>query len=158
MADKKDSKAKIAVILGSKSDKEKLISGFDLLKEYGIPYSLDIISAHRAPDKLRSFCRGLEKKGIEVVIACAGLSAALPGFVASYTELPVIGVPLDAGSLGGVESLLSIVEVPRGIGLVSTGIGKKGFVNAVMFALKLLSSSHNEYRPVFQRLVLKFKK
>jgi 5-(carboxyamino)imidazole ribonucleotide mutase len=149
---------KIAIVLGSKSDIAHLEQGIKLLNECRIPFALEVISAHRNPDKLRDFCKKIEKKGVEVVIACAGLSAALPGFVASYVDIPVIGVPLDAGNLGGIESLLSIVEVPRGIGVVSTGIGKKGFINALLFALKILSLSSREYKKKFNTLAKKFKK
>lgn len=154
---RKKGKSKLAVVIGSKSDVGTLKEGFELLRKYDISYTLDIISAHRHPDKLRTFCKDVEKKGIEVVVACAGLSAALPGFIASYVRIPVIGVPLSAGSLGGLESLLSIAEVPKGIGLVSAGIGEKGFVNALLFALKILSLSHKEYRIYYERLTQKFK-
>ncbi len=151
-------KEKIAIVLGSKSDLEYLEDGFRLLEDFNILYNLEIISAHRAPDKLRRFCKGIESKGVKVIIACAGLSAALPGFIASYVNIPVIGVPLDSGNLKGVESLLSIVEVPKGIGLVSTGIGKKGFINAIIFSLKVLSLHSADYAGILKALEAKFKK
>ncbi len=157
MAGKKE-KPKIAIVVGSKSDLAVIKEGCDLLQQYKISYSLDIISAHRHPDKLREFCSKAEKNGTEVIIACAGLSAALPGCLAAYVSLPVIGVPLDAGSLGGLESLLSIVEVPKGIGLLSSGIGKKGFINAVIFAVTVLGLAHARYRSISRKLSQKFKK
>jgi 5-(carboxyamino)imidazole ribonucleotide mutase len=154
----KKGEPKIAIVVGSKSDVATLKEGMELLEGYNIPYTLNIISAHRHPEKLRMYCKNIEKKSTEVIIACAGFSAALPGFIASYVRIPVIGVPFNAGSLGGLESLLSIVEVPKGIGLVSAGIGKKGFINAVLCAVKILSLSHREYRSFYQQLVRKFKK
>lgn len=107
-------KEKIAIILGSKSDVARLKQGFAILDELKIQYSLDITSAHRNPDKLRKLCKELEKRDTKVVIACAGLACALPGFVASYVDIPVIGVPLKGGMLDGLDSLLSIVQVPKG--------------------------------------------
>lgn len=151
-------KERIAIVLGSKSDLECLKDGFRLLKDFDIPYSLEIISAHRVPDKLRRFCKKIEAKGVKVIIACAGLSAALPGFIASYVNIPVIGVPLDSGNLKGIESLLSITEVPKGIGLVSTGIGQKGFINAIIFSLKILSLPFGDYAVMLKALEAEFKK
>jgi len=137
-------KEKISIILGSKSDVKVLQAGFDILDELKIPYSLDILSAHRDPDKLIALLKTFPEKGIEVVIACAGLSAALPGFVAAFVNVPVIGVPLEGGMLDGLDSLLSIVQVPKGLGLVSTGPGKKGFINASIVALQILGLSDKE--------------
>ncbi|MBN2483394.1 MAG: AIR carboxylase family protein [Candidatus Omnitrophica bacterium] len=151
-------KAKIAIVLGSKSDKARLEEGFSLLKAVRIGYTLEIISAHRNPDELRTFCKYAKRRGIEVIIACAGLAAALPGFIASYVDIPVIGVPLEGGPLNGFESLVSIVEVPKGIGLVSTGIGKKGFFNAIIFALRILACQHKEYQKALVTVTNKFKK
>ena len=130
-------KTKIAIVLGSKSDVEKLKDGLAILKSLKLPYSLDIISAHRNPEKLRKHCQGLEKKGIEVVIAAAGLAAALPGFVASYVNIPVIGVALKGGLLDGLDALFSMVSCPKGIGLVSSGVGKSAFINAIIFSLEI---------------------
>ncbi len=153
---KKDKK--IAIILGSKSDLELLKDGFHLLEELNVPYRLEIISAHRDPDKLRKFCKEAKASGIEVIVACCGLSAALPGFVASYVDIPVIGVPLEGGVLKGIESLLSIVEVPKGLGLVGTGIGKKGFINALVFSFRLLSLKYPRYYRILKKLRDRFKR
>lgn len=149
---------KIVIILGSVRDEEYLKKEFELLEEFNIPYHKEIISAHRDPERLRRFCIKIKKEKIEVVIAACGLSSALPGFVASYVDIPVVGVPLDTGVLKGIESLLSIVEVPRGIGLVSTGLGRKGFINAVIFALKILSLKDEKYKDLLKRIKLRFKK
>jgi len=149
---------KIVIILGSRRDEEYLEKEFKLLEEFKIPYHKEIISAHRDPERLRKFCIKIKKEKIEVVITTCGLSCALPGFVASYVDIPVIGVPLDTGVLKGIESLLSIVEVPSGIGVVSTGLGRKGFINAVIFALKIISLKNERYKTLLKKIKLHFKR
>ena len=149
--------SKIAVVLGSKSDLEKLKDGFALLKEFKIPYRLEIISAHRNPDKLRNFCAELEKKGFKAVIACAGMAAALPGFIASYVNIPVIGVALKGGLLDGLDALFSMVSTPKGLGVVSTGVGKSAFINAIIFSLEILGQSEQAYVSKLKKLKAKFK-
>jgi len=150
-------KEKIAIILGSKSDFEKLKDGMALLSEFKIPYALEVISAHRNPEKLRKYCQGLEKKGISVVIACAGMAAALPGFVSSYVDIPVIGVGLKGGLLDGLDSLFSMVSSPKGLGMASTGVGKSAFINAIIFCLEILSLSDKGYSAILKKLKAKFK-
>jgi len=137
---------KIAIITGSKSDLKALEAGLEILKKNKIPYSFDIISAHRNPQKLSAFCRQLEKKGVEVVIACAGMAAALPGFVASLVDIPVVGVALEGGLLGGMDALMAIVSTPKGLGLASTGVGKSAFINAIIFALEIISLKDKRYK------------
>lgn len=148
---------KIAVVLGSKSDLEKLKVGFDLLDEFNICYELKVISAHRNPDKLRKYCKKIEKEGFGLVIACAGLAAALPGFMASYLNIPVIGVGLKGGMLDGLDSFFSIVSAPKGIGLASSGLGKAGFINAIIFALEIFSLSDKESQSKLEKVKKKFK-
>ena len=150
-------KEKIIIILGSKSDVEQINQGLDILKEFKIPYKLEIISAHRNPEKLRKLCLGIEQEGIEVVIACAGLAAALPGFVASYVNIPVLGVALKGGMLDGLDALFAIVSTPKGIGLASTGIGKSGFINAIIFSLQIISLKDKEYGLELKKVKDKFK-
>lgn len=147
---------KIAIVLGSKSDKEKLKSGFELLDEFDIPYELKIISAHRNPDKLRKYCKKISKEGFRLAIACAGLAAALPGFMSSYLNIPVIGVGLKGGLMDGLDSLFSIVSAPKGIGLVSSGLGKAGFINAIIFGLQILSLSDKESCDKLKKIKKKF--
>ncbi len=149
---------KITIILGSKSDQEKLKDGFSLLKVLDIPYDYHIISAHRTPEKLRRLCKRIEKKGVEVVIACAGLSAVLPSFVASYVDIPVIGVPLRGKEFEGLDSLLSIIQVPKGLGVVSSGFDVRGFINAIIFSLEILSLKDFTYKKKLQQLKNKFRK
>lgn len=135
----------IAVILGSKNDIEKLSTGIKLLDDLKIQYRLDVISAHRHPEKLRKFCLEIEKKGTKAIIACAGMAAALPGFAASYVNIPVIGVALEGGIMGGLDALFSIVSSPRGLGIVSSGIGRNAFINAIIFSLEILSLKDKKY-------------
>jgi 5-(carboxyamino)imidazole ribonucleotide mutase len=148
---------KIAVILGSKSDLEELKAGFDMLKEFSIAYRLEVVSAHRNPEKLRKLCNELEKQGTEVVIACAGLAAALPGFIASYVNIPVIGVALKGGLLDGLDALMSIVSTPRGLGLVSSGVGKSAFVNSIIFALAIIALKDKKYSAKLKAIKEKFR-
>ena len=148
---------KIAVFLGSKSDLEKLKDGFALLKELKIAYRLEIISAHRNPEKLRKLCSELEKKNFKVVIACAGMAAALPGFIASYVNIPVIGVALKGGLLDGLDALFSMVSTPKGLGVASTGVGKSAFINAIIFSLEIISQSDKAYTSKLKRSKDKFK-
>lgn len=148
---------KIAVILGSKSDMEELKAGFDLLKEFSIGYRLEVVSAHRNPEKLRKLCLELEKTGTQVVIACAGLAAALPGFVASYVKIPVVGVALKGGLLDGLDALMSIVSTPRGLGLASTGVGKSAFVNSIIFALTIIALKDKKYSAKLKAVKEKFR-
>lgn len=150
-------KEKIAIILGSKNDREKLKDSIDILPKLGIGYKLEVISAHRHPEKLRKFCKEIESEGVAVVIACAGMAAALPGFIASYVNIPVIGVALKGGLLDGVDALLSIVSTPRGIGLASTGVGEAAFINALIFALAILALGDKQYADKLAALKNKFK-
>lgn len=150
-------KEKIAIILGSKSDHEELKMGFELLKEFKIPYMFEVISAHRNPEKLTKVCGQLEKNGIEVVIACAGMAAALPGFIASYVNIPVIGVALKGGLADGLDALFSMVSSPRGLGLVCSGVGKAAFVNAIIVALEIISLKNKDYTAALKAVKGKFK-
>ena len=148
---------KIAVVLGSKSDLEKLKQEIRIFKDLDIAYRLEIISAHRNPEKLRKFCQDIEGEGVEVIIGCAGMAAALPGFIASYVNIPVLGVALEGGLLGGVDALFSMVSTPKGLGIAATGVGKSAFINAVIFALEILSLKDSEYVPKLEVLKNKFK-
>ena len=130
---------KISVILGSKSDMPQVESGLSLLKEFAIEYDLQVISAHRDPDKLKKYIKSLDKAGAKIIIACAGLSAALPGVAASHTMLPVIGVPLYSKYFKGIDSLLSILQMPKGMPVATVTVGSSGMHNAVLLAVRILS-------------------
>ena len=150
-------KEKISIIFGSNSDTDKLQDVFKMFKKLKIPFSLDVISAHRHPDKLRDVCKNMEKKGIEVVIAGAGMAAALPGFVASYVDIPVIGVAMKGGLSDGLDALYSMVSIPKGIGLVSSGIGKAALINAMIVALEIVSLKDKKFKPLLKKLKQQYK-
>jgi len=131
-------KRKIAIVQGSKSDDRLGDICVDVLEKYGIEFERFVISAHRDPEKLEEFCREADKE-FGVIIAIAGLSAALPGIIASRTTLPVIGVPADAGPLNGVDALLSIAQMPSGVPVATMGIGSSGAKNAAHLAVRIIS-------------------
>jgi len=133
--------ARIAIVIGSESDRERMKAGLELLEKLGVEYEIRVLSAHRNPDELGEYAAGLSDRGFEVVIAGAGLSAALPGTIAARTNLPVIGVPLDAGTLGGLDALLSLVQMPRGVPVACVGINNPA--NAVILALRILALKHD---------------
>lgn len=134
---------KAAIIFGSKSDTEKMKGAANCFKEFGVEYEAHILSAHRVPEKLEEVLEILEKKGVEVIIAGAGLAAHLPGVIASKTVLPVIGVPLDAG-LDGLDSLFSIVQMPKSIPVATVGINNS--YNAGMLAVQILALKYSELK------------
>lgn len=129
----------IAIIIGSKSDLPMVEEGINILKDFQIPYELKILSGHRTPEELREYVINLEKRDFQVIIGIAGMAAHLPGIIASYTNLPVIGVPLPTSSLQGLDSLLSIVQMPAGVPVATMTIGKAGIINACLYALRILS-------------------
>ena len=134
---------KIALIMGSQSDWETMRFAADVLDEFELDFDKLIISAHRTPDRLYNFAKDAEKN-YSIIIAGAGGSAHLPGMVASHTELPVIGVPIQSSSLNGLDSLLSIVQMPGGVPVATMSIGKAGAINAAVYAAKILSLSNKE--------------
>ena len=125
--------------MGSESDSEEMKHASDTLNELKIKNESLVISAHRAPDKLKDFCLNAEKNGIKVIIAGAGGAAALPGCISSYTQLPVLGVPIESKSLKGIDSLLSIVQMPAGIPVGTLAIGKPGSINAALLAAAIIA-------------------
>jgi 5-(carboxyamino)imidazole ribonucleotide mutase len=131
----------VGVIMGSKSDSETLAPCLELLREFGIPHEARIVSAHRTPDWLFEYASGAEARGLKVLIAAAGGAAHLPGMAAAKTILPVLGVPIAATSLNGVDSLLSIVQMPQGIPVGTLAIGKPGAANAALLAAAILATS-----------------
>jgi phosphoribosylaminoimidazole carboxylase PurE protein len=130
---------KVAIVMGSDSDWPVMESSYKTLREFGVPTVVQVLSAHRTPDQLSAFVRGAEAEGIGVFIAAAGMAAALPGAVAACTPLPVIGVPLISGSLQGVDSLLSMVQMPPGVPVATVAIGEAGARNAALLAVQILA-------------------
>ena len=137
MKKEKKSKAVVAVIMGSQSDWPTMKDACDVLDAFGIPYEKQILSAHRTPDEMRSFAISARTNGIKIIIAGAGGAAHLPGMTAAYTTLPVIGVPIQSKALSGVDSLYSIVQMPKGIPVATVAIGNAS--NAGILAVQILS-------------------
>lgn len=136
----------IGVIMGSTSDWPTMKYACDVLDELSIPYEKKVVSAHRTPDEMFRYAETAEERGIGVIIAGAGGAAHLPGMVAAKTVLPVIGVPVKSSSLNGLDSLLSIVQMPGGVPVATVAIGKAGATNAGLLAAKILSITDSELR------------
>jgi 5-(carboxyamino)imidazole ribonucleotide mutase len=128
---------KVWIFMGSSSDKEVMSLAEEVLRKESVPYETFVHSAHREPDKIRDLIARAMDDGVVVIIAGAGLAAHLPGFIASLTDIPVLGVPIPASSLGGIDSLLSIAQMPSGVPVATFGIGKAGAKNAAIFASRL---------------------
>ncbi len=135
----------VAVILGSDSDLPKIKECFELLEEFGVSFEICVSSAHRSPERTRKWALSLRRRGVKAVIAAAGGAAHLPGVVASHTTLPVIGVPIESHIAGGLDSLLSITQMPSGIPVGAMGAGKSAGANAALFAIAILASHGNAY-------------
>ena len=132
-------KMKVAIFLGSGSDYKVAKEAVEMLREFGVPYALEVTSAHRSPERTLNLIRQFEEKGVEVFIAIAGKAAHLAGFVASHSLRPVIGVPVESKGLGGLDALLSTVQMPRGIPVATMGLGESGAANAALLAVQILS-------------------
>jgi 5-(carboxyamino)imidazole ribonucleotide mutase len=128
---------KVWIFMGSASDKEIMSQAEDVLKHESVPFETFVHSAHREPDKIKELITRAKDEQVIAIIAGAGLAAHLPGFIASLTEIPVLGVPLPASTIGGIDSLLSIVQMPSGVPVATFGIGKHGVKNAALFAARL---------------------
>jgi 5-(carboxyamino)imidazole ribonucleotide mutase len=146
---------KAAVIFGSKSDAPVMKKAAETLAEFGVSYTSHILSAHRVPELLRETIGTIEKEGVEVIIAGAGLAAHLPGVIASLTLIPVIGVPIESGGLGGLDALLSIVQMPKPIPVAAVGIGNGA--NAAYLACQILSLKYPELRKKLSGFRIKMK-
>lgn len=143
--------ALVGVIMGSKSDWSTLSHTADMLEKLGIPYEVKVVSAHRTPDLLFQYAEEAEGRGIEVIIAGAGGAAHLPGMCAAKTHLPVLGVPVQSSMLSGVDSLLSIVQMPAGIPVATLAIGKAGAINAALLSASILGARHPQFHAVLKK-------
>ena len=132
-------KAVVGIIMGSQSDWPTMKSAAEILDELGVPYEARIVSAHRTPDRLYEYAKSAEKRGLKVIIAGAGGAAHLPGMTASLTSLPVLGVPISTTTLGGEDSLYSIVQMPAGVPVGTLAIGAMGATNAGLLAAQILA-------------------
>ena len=149
MAD--DTQSLVAIIMGSKSDWETMRHADEILTRFDVPHECRIVSAHRTPAWLTEFASGAEARGIEVIIAGAGGSAHLPGMAAAQTMLPVLGVPVESRALKGMDSLLSIVQMPAGIPVGTLAIGQAGATNAALLAIAILATHRPELREKLHR-------
>jgi 5-(carboxyamino)imidazole ribonucleotide mutase len=136
----------VAVIMGSQSDWETMRHAHEVLEEFGVPHECKVVSAHRTPQLMAEYAAAAESRGFEVIIAGAGGAAHLPGMVAAQTLLPVLGVPVQSAALNGLDSLLSIVQMPGGIPVATLAIGKAGARNAGLLAVSILSNTRPELR------------
>src|SRR2546425_12754709 len=141
----------VAVIMGSSSDWETMQHTVDVLEQLGVEFEKHIVSAHRTPVWMAEFATGAEARGVEVIIAGAGGAAHLPGMVAAHTVLPVLGVPVQSAALQGLDSLLSIVQMPGGVPVGTLAIGKAGATNAGLLAVSILANSRPELRAMLRR-------
>ena len=137
---------KVAIVMGSESDYSTMQYCKKVLKILNIKHEINIISAHRTPDRMYKFAKTAEKNNISIIIAGAGGSAHLPGMIAALTRIPVIGVPIESKKLKGLDSLLSIVQMPKGIPVGTVAIGKNGAINAALFAASIISLSDSKIR------------
>jgi 5-(carboxyamino)imidazole ribonucleotide mutase len=136
----------VSVIMGSTSDWETMRHADEALTDFGVPHECHVVSAHRTPDWMRDFARGAAGRGIEVIIAGAGGAAHLPGMVAAQTPVPVLGVPVESRALQGLDSLLSIVQMPGGVPVGTLAIGRSGARNAALLAVAILANSRPDLR------------
>jgi len=141
----------VAVVMGSKSDTEAMKPALDVLKGLGIDYEVSVISAHRTPEKTRQYGVSARSRGVEVIIAAAGGAAHLPGVMASWTTLPVIGVPLASSELNGIDALYSIIQMPAGIPVASMAVGTAGAKNAAYLAAEILGLKHDKIREAYEK-------
>src|SRR5512136_1501013 len=140
----------VGIIMGSTSDWETLQPAADMLDKLGISYEVRVVSAHRTPDLLFEYASTAAARGLEVLIAAAGCAAHLAGVTAAKTPLPVLGVPMESKFMGGLDSLLSMVQMPGGVPVATFAVGKAGAVNAALFATTVLGLKHPEFRAAYE--------
>jgi 5-(carboxyamino)imidazole ribonucleotide mutase len=141
----------VAVIMGSKSDWDTMRHADETLAQFGVPHECQIVSAHRTPAWLTEFATSAESRGLQVIIAGAGGAAHLPGMVAAQTTVPVLGVPVESHALKGMDSLLSIVQMPAGVPVGTLAIGKAGAINAALLAVSILSNTDPKLRDALRK-------
>jgi 5-(carboxyamino)imidazole ribonucleotide mutase len=141
----------VAIVMGSKTDADLMRPTVEALNKLGIDYEMSVISAHRNPEKIREFGLSARERGIEVIIAAAGGAAHLPGVLASWTTLPVIGVPLATSELEGIDALYSIVQMPAGVPVACMAIGTAGAKNAAYLAAEILGLKHDKIKKAYEK-------
>ena len=148
-----NNKPKVSIIMGSKSDLDTMRIASEVLRELEVSHEIKIISAHRTPDLMFEFAKNAQNRGIEIIIAGAGGAAHLPGMVSAITELPVIGVPIKSSNLNGIDSLLSIVQMPKGVPVATVAIGDHGAENAALISAKILALNDNKISKNLQKRI-----
>ncbi len=141
----------VGIIMGSKSDWETMSHAVDVLEALDVPHEVKVVSAHRTPEAMFEYAESAEKRGIEVIVAGAGGAAHLPGMVASRTVLPVLGVPVQSRALNGLDSLLSIAQMPGGVPVGTLAIGRAGAINAGLLAASMLGQAHPDIRERYRQ-------
>ena len=141
----------VGLIMGSKSDWETMMHAAQTLESLGVPFEVRVVSAHRTPDLLFEYAGSAEARGLEVIIAGAGGAAHLPGMAAAKTTVPVLGVPVESKALKGLDSLLSIVQMPAGVPVATLAIGRAGAINAALLATSILANKYPQFREAVQR-------
>src|ERR671939_240487 len=141
----------VGVIMGSRSDWETMSHAAQTLEDLGVPFEVRVVSAHRTPDLLFEYASTAESRGLQVIIAGAGGAAHLPGMAAAKTLLPVLGVPVESKALKGLDSLLSIVQMPAGVPVATLAIGRAGAINAALLAAAIVANKHPRFREALQR-------
>ncbi len=140
----------VGIVMGSKSDADVMQSALDVLDQLGIEYEVSVISAHRTPEKARQYGVSARESGLEVIIAGAGAAAHLPGVLASWTTIPVIGVPIPTSDIKGLDALLSIVQMPAGVPVACVALGSAGAKNAAYLAAEILGLKHDKIREAYE--------
>ena len=146
-----EAKSLVAIIMGSKSDWDTMSGCVKTLDDLGIPNEAHVLSAHRTPDATAEFARNAADRGIRIIIAAAGGAAHLAGVIAAYTWLPVLGVPIQSQALQGLDSLLSMVQMPAGIPVATFAIGKPGAINAALFSVSIMAGKNPKYTAVLEK-------
>lgn len=141
----------VGIIMGSRSDWETMAAAAETLDALGVPYEVRVVSAHRTPDLLFEYASTAESRGLEVIVAGAGGAAHLPGMASSKTVLPVLGVPVESKALQGIDSLLSIVQMPGGVPVGTLAIGRAGAMNAALLAASIVGARHPEHREALRK-------
>lgn len=141
----------VGIVIGSKTDEPLIQPALDMLQQLNINYELSILSTHRNPERVREYGSKARERGIEIIIAAAGGAAHLPGTLASWTTLPVIGIPLPTSELKGIDSLYSIVQMPAGVPVACVGIGASGAENAALLAAQILSLKYEEIKDAYEK-------
>jgi 5-(carboxyamino)imidazole ribonucleotide mutase len=149
MSSKSQTKPVVAVLMGSRNDYALMRAAVDILREFGIPYEARVVSAHRTPDQMFAYAESAETRGLRVIIAGAGGAAHVAGMLAAKTTVPVLGVPIAATSLQGLDSLLSIVQMPKGVPVATFAIGAAGAANAAIFAVQVLAATDSRLQAKF---------